>query len=105
MSESNAHLTKQDLLEVEGPLLGAIHGEMEKLGTSLHADIERVGTRLHADIEGFGNRLSTHFPNWGHAFEQKMRRVEFSNATTVERLSILEERIFTLERRVAGNKE
>jgi hypothetical protein len=94
MSESNGHITKQDLLDMEGRLHKALHGEIE----SLRADV-------HRDIEGVETKLLTEFWKWGRASEQKMRRVEFSDATTVERLSILEERIFTLERRVAGSKE
>jgi hypothetical protein len=41
----------------------------------------------------------------GRNNDQKMKRVEFSDATTVERMASLEERVFTLERKVAGSKE
>jgi hypothetical protein len=70
-------------------------GDMEtrlKLHTS--EECEKVETKLLAE-----------FWKWGRVNDQKMRRVEFSDATTVERLSILEERIFTLERKAAGSKE
>jgi hypothetical protein len=104
MSENNGHATKHDLLDVEGRLLSALRGDIGSLGIALHGDIERLETHLCADIQGLGTRLSDQFSGWGHSCEQKMRRVEFSDATTVERLSILEERIFTLERRVAVSK-
>ena len=82
MSDSNG-ITKQDLLEMES-----------RLRLHVSEEVERVETKLLAE-----------FWKWGRSTEQKMRRVEYSDATTVERLSNLEERVFTLERRVAGSKE
>jgi polyhydroxyalkanoate synthesis regulator phasin len=119
MSESNGHITKQDLLDMEGRLHNALRGDIkslqgdveslrgdvESLETRLRGDMEKLESRVHADIEGVETKLLTEFWKWGRASEQKMRRVEFSDATTVERLSILEERVFTLERKVAGSRE
>jgi len=82
MSQRNG-ITKQDLLDMEA-----------RLRLHVSEEVERVETKLLAE-----------FWKWGRSTEQKMRRVEFSDATTVERLSNLEERVFTLERRVAGGKE
>ena|SRR5665213_2180710 len=109
MSETNGHVTKQDLLDMEGRLHKALHGELDdmegRLHKALHGEIEGLRSDVHRDIESVETKLLTEFWKWGRSSEQKMRRVEFSDATTVERLSILEERIFTLERRVAGSKE
>ena len=82
-----------------------LRGDMESLESRLRGDMEKLESRVHADIEGVETKLLTEFWKWGRASEQKMRRVEFSDATTVERLSILEERVFTLERKVAGSRE
>jgi hypothetical protein len=82
VSEANG-VTKQDLLEMEARLKMHVSEECEKVETKLLAE----------------------FWKWGRSNEQKMRRVEFSDATTVERMAILEERVFTLERKAAGSKE
>lgn len=82
MSDNNG-ITKQDLFDMEARLRMHVSEEVEKLETKLLAE----------------------FWKWGRSAEQKMRRVEFSDATTVERLSNLEERMFTLERKIAGSKE
>ncbi len=62
---------------------------------------EKFAERIH-DSE---TNLLKEFWKWGRVSDQRIRRVEHSDATTVERLAAMEERLFTLERKVAGSKE
>jgi hypothetical protein len=57
------------------------------------------------NIESVETTLPTEFWKWGRVSDQRVRRVEFSDATTVERVSILQERVFSLEGRIAGSTE
>ncbi len=61
-------------------------------------------TGLRGEIEASETHLLTEFWKWGRAADQRIRRMEHSDATTTERLTAMEERIFTLERKVAGSK-
>jgi hypothetical protein len=100
MSDTNGsgHVTKQDLRDMLG--------EMEaRLQATLRADIDASEKRLRGDIENGETKRLTEFWKWGRVSDQRMRRVEFSDATTVERIGTLEERVFTLERKIAGSKE
>lgn len=71
--------------------------------------LENMEVRLKAHVseecENVETKLLAEFWKWGQGNDRKMRRVEFSDATTVERMAILEERVFTLERKAAGSKE
>jgi hypothetical protein len=93
---------------------------LENMETRLRQQTESMETRLRQQTESMETRLRQHvsfecekvetkllaeFWKWGRTTEQKIRRVEFSDATTVERMAILEERVFTLERKAAGSKE
>ena len=62
-------------------------------------------SEVRAEIEATETRLLSEFWKWSRPADQRIRRVEHSDATTVERLASMEERIFTLERKVAGSKE
>jgi uncharacterized protein (DUF2164 family) len=66
--------------------------------------LEEKFSEVRTEIEASETRLLTEFWKWGRATDQRMRRVEHSDATTTERLASVEERIFTLERKVAGSK-
>jgi hypothetical protein len=59
---------------------------------------------VRAEIEACETRLLSEFWKWGRVADQRIRRMEHSDATTTERLTIIEERIFTLERKIAGGK-
>jgi hypothetical protein len=61
-------------------------------------------TGLRGEIGASETRLLTEFWKWGRVAEQRIRSMEHSDATTTERLTAMEERIFTLERKVAGSK-
>ena len=78
---------KQYLEDMEGRIVSALKAHVSE-------KCENVETKLLAE-----------FWKWGRGNDQKMRRVEFSDATTVERMAILEERVFTLERKAAGSRE
>lgn len=65
----------------------------------------RLKMHVSEECEKVETKLLAEFWKWGRGNDQKMRRVEFSDATTVERMAILEERVFTLERKAAGSKE
>ena len=80
----------------------------EELKTYLEGKFSEVRTQfseVRAEIEAVETRLLSEFWKWGRASDQRIRRVEHSDATTTERLAAMEERIFTLERKVAGSKE
>jgi uncharacterized protein (DUF2164 family) len=70
----------------------------------LKAYLEEKFSAVRAEIEASETRLLTEFWKWGRVAEQRIRRMEHSDATTTERLAAMEERIFTLERKVAGSK-
>ena len=97
MSESNG-ITKQDLVDLAAGIRSDFRTEMQEMETRfrLHVseEFERVETKFLAE-----------FWKWGRSADQKIRRVEYSDATTVERLANLEERVFTLERKASGSKE
>jgi hypothetical protein len=67
--------------------------------------VSSLKMHVSEECEKVETKLLAEFWKWGRSNEQKMRRVEFSDATTVERMAILEERVFTLERKAAGSKE
>ncbi|MDQ6665031.1 MAG: hypothetical protein M3Z23_11625, partial [Acidobacteriota bacterium] len=56
-------------------------------------------------LEATETKLLTEFWKWARTLDAKLRRMEASDAATAERLTILEERVFTLERKVEGSKE
>lgn len=66
----------------------------------IRAEIADVRT----EIEATETRLLSEFWKWGRVSDQRIRRVEQSDATTVERMAAIEDRLFTLERKVAGSK-
>lgn len=67
--------------------------------------LEGMETRLIEHMRDTETRLLAEFWKWGRASDQRIRRVEHSDATTTERLAAMEDRLFTLERKVAGSKE
>jgi hypothetical protein len=69
------------------------------------AAIDAKFAEVRAEIEATETRLLTEFWKWGRMSDQRTRRVEQSDAITAERLAGLEDRIFTLERKMAGSKE
>jgi len=107
---------KQHLENMEARL----RQQTESMETRLRQQTESMEARLRKQAESTEARLREHvslecekvetkllaeFWKWGRTTEQKIRRIEFSDATTVERIAILEERVFTLERKSAGSKE
>jgi hypothetical protein len=73
-------------------------------------EVNAAATRVEFDevrsqIERTETRLLSEFWKWGRNADQRIHRVEASDATTVERLRSIEDRVFTLERKVAGSKE
>jgi hypothetical protein len=73
--------------------------------SGVRLELEEKFSEVRAEIEASETRLLTEFWKWGRTADQRMRRVEHSDATTTERLASMEERIFTLERKAAGSKE
>lgn len=68
-------------------------------------DIDAKFMDMHEELERTETRLLSEFWKWGRSADQRIKRMEHSDATTVDRLTNLEERIFALERRVLGSKE
>lgn len=71
----------------------------------LKAYLDGKFAELRAEIEKTETRLLSEFWKWGRSSDQRMRRVEHSDATTIERLAAIEDRVFTLERKSQGAKE
>ncbi len=71
----------------------------------LKAYLETKFGEVRAEIEAAETRLLSEFWKWGRSLDQRVRRVEHSDATTIEPLAAIEERVFTLERRAHGGKE
>jgi len=62
----------------------------EDLKTYLEEKFSGVRTEIEgvrAEIEASETRLLTEFWKWGRVADQRIRRVEFSDTTTTERLS------------------
>jgi hypothetical protein len=53
---------------------------------------------VKAEIEAVETRLLSEFWKWGRTTDQRMRRLDVSDATTVDRITNLEDRVFALER-------
>jgi hypothetical protein len=85
---------KDHLIEMESRLIGQIRDSES-----------RMESRIGEQIRDSESKLFTEFWKWGRSSDQRIRRVEHSDATTAERLAAIEDRIFTLERKVAGSKE
>ena len=69
------------------------------------SEVRAEFSEVRAEIEASETRLLTEFWKWGRSSDQRVRRVEQSDATTIERLAAIEERVFTLERRAQGGKK
>ena len=76
-------------------------GEVRSEFGEVRSEFEKV----RSEIESVETRLLSEFWKWGRVSDQRVRRVEHSDATTIERLAAMEDRLFTLERKVAGSKE
>jgi hypothetical protein len=85
----------------------AVDGKFAEVRAEMRSGFEAVDVRfgdVRAEIEATETRLLSEFWKWGRTAEQRVRRMEHSDATTTDRLAGLEERIFTLERKAAGGK-
>jgi hypothetical protein len=71
----------------------------------LKRHLDGMEARLIEAIRDTETRLLSEFWKWGRSSDQRVRRIEQSDATTVERLAAIEERVFTLKRKAAGGKE
>jgi len=63
------------------------------------SEVSAQFSEVRAEIEAVETRLLSEFWKRGQSSDQRIRRVEHSDATTMERLAAMEERIFTLERK------
>jgi DNA anti-recombination protein RmuC len=83
---------------------GNVQIQFEKV----QSQFEKVQSQFGEVRSQFGevrSELLSEFWKWGRVSDQRVRRVEHSDATTIERLAAMEDRLFTLERKVAGSKE
>lgn len=62
-------------------------------------DLNARFAEIRADIERVETRLLSEFWKWGRATDQRMHRLDVSDATTVDRVSNLEGRVSDIERR------
>ena len=83
---------------------GNVQIQFEKVQSQFEKVQSQFG-EVRSEIESVETRLLSEFWKWGRASDQRVRRVEHSDATTIERLAAMEDRLFTLERKVAGSKE
>ncbi|MDQ2899216.1 MAG: hypothetical protein M3Y07_05370 [Acidobacteriota bacterium] len=56
-------------------------------------------------LEATETRLLTEFWKWAKTLDVKLRQLQANDVATGERLTVLEERVFTLERKASGSKE
>ncbi len=73
--------------------------------SDLRSELDRRFLDVRSEIEASETRLLPEFWKWGRVSDQRVRRVEQSDATIIDRLAVMEDRLFTLERKVAGSKE
>ena len=78
--------------------------EIDRRFSALEQKLVELRDEIRTEIEALETKLLSEFWKWGRSADQRIRRMENSDATTVERLASMEERIFTLERKVAGGK-
>ena len=81
-----------------------VQSQFEKV-QSQFGEVRSQFGEVRSEIESVETRLLSEFWKWGRVSDQRVRRVEHSDATTIERLAAMEDRLFTLERKVAGSKE
>jgi hypothetical protein len=93
---------KQHLEGMEARIVGRL---TERVESRIDAAEERMKNHVSEECHAIETKLLAEFWKWGRATDQKMRRVEFSDATTVERMTNLEERVFMLERKAFGSKD
>ena len=99
------HVTAQ-CESIEKRLEGHVTAQWESIEKRLEAGIvSSLKAHVTEECEKVETKLLAEFWKWGRNADQRIRRVEFSDTTTVDRVSALEERVFTLERRVAGSKD
>ncbi|MDQ6706681.1 MAG: hypothetical protein M3Z85_11980 [Acidobacteriota bacterium] len=80
--------------------------EMEaRMNARFDARFDAMERQFKDALEATETKLLTEFWKWARTLDAKLRRLEASDAATAERLTILEERVFTLERKVEGSKE
>ena len=81
MSVADEPVTKQDLLDMEGRVVSALKSYVDERS-------EKVETRLLSAFHG-----------WARAMEIKVRGMSTITTGFDERLSLMEERVFDLERK------
>jgi len=88
--------------------LDARFEQVDKRFEQVDKRFAEVGTnfaQIREEIHDTETRLLSEFWKWGRTTEIRVRRLEGQEAWSAERLAAMEERIFTLERKVAGSKE
>jgi hypothetical protein len=64
--------------------------------------IEKQITEARAEMERVEKSLLSEFLNWRRAADLRMHRLDNSDATNVDRLGNIEERVFAIRRMIAG---
>jgi septation ring formation regulator EzrA len=81
----------------------AIDDKFSAINDNFNA-IDKQIAGVRTEIERVETNLLTEFWKWARAADQRMRRLDTSDATTVDRITNIEERVFALERRIAGSQ-
>ena len=101
--KSDLASVKSDIATVKSDI-AAVRSDLANFKLDVDERFESMERRLKDHIETVETRLLTEFWKWARIVDQRLRRLDLSDSTTVERLSGIEERIFTLERKVGGGK-
>ena len=81
-----------------------LKSNFQDLKLDFDGKLESMERRLKEHTEIVETRLLSEFWKWGRVTDQRLRRLDVGEATTVDRLATIEERVFALERRMAGGK-
>lgn len=87
---------KTFLVGMESRLASMVSGE-------IRASEARLGGHITEKIHCSETRLLSEFWKWARNNDLRVGRLDQSDASTVARVSSLEERVFTLERKFAGS--
>ncbi|MGI8990992.1 MAG: hypothetical protein ACR2I2_15620 [Bryobacteraceae bacterium] len=78
---------------------------MERRFDAVEQRLEAVERQFKDALEATETRLLTEFWKWARTLDVKLRQLQANDIATEERLTVLEERVFTLERKASGSKE
>ena len=92
--------TKGDLLELESRMDTRIDSLESRIDARIEARIDASEVRILERMEAMETRLLTAFHQWAVPINGRLRKLEAGDGLLNERLAMIEERIFTIEKRI-----